>query len=165
MLRRARCERTHPPPPPGSHIANDLQIELRFSYFLSAGSQWHLRDHHRWPICLHFALELLNTVREPLCGWHRAAHRHRVGGNGIFAVIGTQLQTSFLVLSRSLSYSSSRSLFLSKVPAMGSPMIKPPFVFNLPASNPSACQSRATRTDRVHSLLSPPLHSCCLRVS
>ena len=44
-------------------------------------------------------------------------------------------------------------------------MIKAPFVFNLPTSTPSACQSRAARTDGVHPLLSTPLLSCCLRVS
>lgn len=99
----------------GSSTSNTLQIRLRFPYFPSAGSQRHLFDHHRWPICLHFsaALQLLSAAREPLCGWHRAARRHEVGDNGIFTVIGTQLQTSFLVLSRSVLFQQ-----LSDVPAI-----------------------------------------------
>lgn len=81
-----------------------LHTKPRFAYFPSAGSQWHLRDDHRYPICLRFrgVLKLLNTVGEPWCTQHWAAHRHEVGGNGIFTVMGTQLQTSFLILGPSL---------------------------------------------------------------
>lgn len=144
-------------------LSTSCNSELRFSYFLSAGSQWHLRDHHRRPICLHFrgALELLNTVGEPLCGWHRAAHRHGVGGNGIFTVIehNCKHHSSF---SPFLSYSLSLSF---RGACNGLSNDKGPFVFDLPKSDPSACQSRATRTDRVHPLLSSPLHSRCLHVS
>lgn len=122
--RRATRYRTRPATLPGSSTSCSLQTELRFSHFLSAGSQWHLRDRRHWPICLSIrgALELLNTVGEPLCGWHRAAHRHRVGGNGIFTVIGTQLRTSFLVLSFSFLFF--LLFFLSKGRAMGFPKIK-----------------------------------------
>lgn len=100
---------TQPPPPPGSSTSNGLRIELRFFYFPCAASLWRLRDHHCWPICLHFAPELLNTVGEPLYGWHRAARRHKVGGNGHFHynrnTIATIIPCShplFLILSLSL---------------------------------------------------------------
>lgn len=62
---RGQVCKTKAPPPPGSPSSH-----------LSLGSWQHLPDHQRWPICLRFALALLNTVREPLCGWYRAAHTH-----------------------------------------------------------------------------------------
>lgn len=62
---RGQVCKTKAPPPPGSPSSH-----------LSLSSWQHLPDHQRWPICLRFALALLNTVREPLCGWYRAAHTH-----------------------------------------------------------------------------------------
>lgn len=149
VSRRAVHERTHPQPPPGSSTSNILQIELRFSDFLAAGSQWLLRERHRWPICLHFAPELLNTAGELLCGWHRAAHRHTVGCNGHFHC---NQNTIANIIPCSLSHS--LSLF-SEVNAIGFSDDKGPFVFNLLTSTPSTCQSRATRTDQVYPLLLP----------
>lgn len=139
LLRRARCEKTQappPPPPPGSSSSNGLQIELRLSCSLSAGSQWHLRDHQRWPICLCFAPALLNTVGEPLCGRYRAAHRHRVGSNRDFhSNRNTIVNISPWSLPLFLILFSRAPSFFPEVPAMGFSDDKGPVVFNLPSSN------------------------------
>lgn len=161
MQKGAGCEKTRLAPLLGSSTSNSLQVKVRFSYFLSAGSQWQLRDRHRWPICLRFtgARELLNTVGEPLCAWHWAVHRHRRNCNGIFTVIRTQVWTSFLLLLFILL--SFFSFLLSVAPTTGFPTIKALLSSN---SLHQINQTASQETDRVHPLLSSPIHSCCLVV-
>lgn len=95
-------------------ISSVFHIEPRVVSFCSAGSHsgisctWSIR----WPICLCFrgALKWLTQSESLYCAWHRAAHRHRVGGNGIFTVMEHNCKHLSL-FSPSFSYSVALFLF------------------------------------------------------